>query len=142
MSSLNGASSLADAGKYREIGSKIGAVVEQKQEAYGDSFSKAHLILEVLYPNGITPEQYPELLTIVRVIDKLFRIATDNDKLGESPWADICGYSILSIARKGIPAQDTPEANYQPSGSATAQHQLSKETLADFVKLAKYEYHS
>jgi len=133
MSCLNGA------GKYREIGSKIGAIVEQKQEAYGDAFSKAHLILEILYPSGVKPEQYTELLTIVRVIDKLFRIATDNDKTGESPWSDICGYSILSIARNSIASEDTPPNNYQPGSTAP---QLSKEALAAFVELAKHEYHS
>jgi hypothetical protein len=29
------------------------------------------------------------------VIDKLFRLATNNDKFGESPARDIAGYSIL-----------------------------------------------
>jgi hypothetical protein len=32
------------------------------------------------------------------VIDKLKRIATDRDALGENPWKDIMGYSLLAVA--------------------------------------------
>jgi hypothetical protein len=33
------------------------------------------------------------------MLDKISRIARDNDPLGESPYMDIAGYSILSLAR-------------------------------------------
>ena len=55
-------------------------------------------IIKVLYPNGIQPKQYRDMLAIVRVIDKLFRIANNKDAFGESPWRDIAGYSLLGIA--------------------------------------------
>jgi len=84
---------------YQEIGKNIGELVEAKQIAYGDSFGKSCEILKTLYPNGINIDQYEELLSITRVIDKLFRIATNKDSTGESPWADIAGYALLSINR-------------------------------------------
>jgi hypothetical protein len=84
--------------KYQEIGEDIGKLVQEKNEAYGDSFGQACRILEVLYPNGINPRQYRDALAITRVIDKLFRLANKKDAFGESPWRDICGYSILGIA--------------------------------------------
>jgi hypothetical protein len=84
---------------FEQIGSEIGKLVAEKNIAYGDSFSQSCKILEVLYPNGVKPEQYRDLLTITRVIDKLFRIATRKDYLGESPWMDIAGYAVLSIWR-------------------------------------------
>ena len=83
---------------YREIAGEIGALVSEKNKAYGNSFGQAQEILEVLYPNGIQKEQYTDMLAIVRVIDKLFRIANKKDAFGESPWRDICGYAILGIA--------------------------------------------
>lgn len=86
-------------GKYRDIGAEIGALVETKQAAYGDSFSKAGAILRILYPDGVPLEKLDDALTIVRILDKLFRIATDRDALGESPWRDIAGYALLSVAR-------------------------------------------
>jgi hypothetical protein len=84
---------------YVKIGNEIGSLVEEKQKAYGDSFSKSCEILKILYPNGITPDKYRDLLTITRVIDKLFRIATKKDALGENAWQDIAGYAILSVWR-------------------------------------------
>ena len=84
--------------KYEKIGKQIGELVDQKNAAYGSSFAESYKILSVLYPNGIKPEQYTYALAIIRVIDKLFRIATAKDAFGESPWRDIAGYAILGVA--------------------------------------------
>lgn len=83
---------------YESIGTQIGKLVQEKNEAYGDSFGQACKILEVLYPDGISPSQYRDALAITRVIDKLFRLANKKDAFGESPWRDICGYAILGVA--------------------------------------------
>ena len=83
---------------YESIGTQIGKLVQEKNEAYGDSFGQACKILEVLYPDGINPAQYRDALAITRVIDKLFRLANKKDAFGESPWRDICGYAILGVA--------------------------------------------
>jgi len=83
---------------YKEIASNIGSLVQEKNEAYGDSFGESCRILEVLYPEGIKPHQYRDALAITRVIDKLFRLANKKDAFGESPWRDICGYALLGIA--------------------------------------------
>ncbi len=90
---------MSDALPYALMGQKIGELVEQKQAAYGDSFGKAGNILRELYPDGIRPEQYDDALCIVRIIDKLFRVATDRDAFGESPYRDIAGYGILGAFR-------------------------------------------
>jgi hypothetical protein len=84
---------------YEDLGKAVGKLVAEKQAAYGDSFSKSQLILKVLYPDGIEPDQYMDVLTICRVVDKLFRLATDPTYGDESPWRDICGYSLLSIGK-------------------------------------------
>ena len=84
--------------KYKKIALEIGDLVQEKNDAYGDSFGQACKILEVLYPNGIKPNQYRDALAVTRVIDKLFRLANKKDAFGESPWRDICGYSILGVA--------------------------------------------
>ena len=80
---------------YSQRGKEIGELVERKNKAYGDSFAKSGEILRILYPDGIEPDQYDDVLAIARIIDKLFRIATDRDALGERPYEDIAGYSIL-----------------------------------------------
>lgn len=84
---------------YAAIAADIVAVVERKQAAYGDSFGKAGHVLAELYPNGIPLDKLDDALVVVRVVDKLFRIATDRDALGESPWGDIAGYALLAVRR-------------------------------------------
>lgn len=81
--------------KYEEIGRLIGALVDEKNEAYGSSFHQAGEILKVLYPTGIQVDKYRDMLFLVRVLDKMFRIATKKDAFGENPAKDIAGYAIL-----------------------------------------------
>jgi hypothetical protein len=86
---------------YEQKAEEIGKLVAEKNQAYGSSFAEAHRILETLYPNGIKPEQYSDALAVIRVIDKLFRIANKKDAFGESPWQDIAGYGILGSVKDG-----------------------------------------
>ena len=45
------------------------------------------------------PEQYDDLLTIARMLDKLFRIATNPNAFDENPYGDLCGYALLGMNR-------------------------------------------
>ena len=83
---------------FKAIGAEIGALVQEKNAAYGDSFAKSGDFLRLLYPDGIRPEQYGDALLIVRVFDKLMRVATSKDAFGESPWRDCMGYSLLGVS--------------------------------------------
>jgi len=89
-------------GVYETIGKTIGALVDEKQAAYGDSFGKSGDVLRILYPKGVPPEKYNDMLAIVRIVDKLFRIATDASAFGESPYKDIAGYGILGSGEDKI----------------------------------------
>ena len=84
--------------KFEKIGTEIGKLVDLKNKAYGSSFKKSEEILKVLYPNGIEPQQYTNMLAITRIVDKLFRIANEKDAFGESPFKGIAGYGILGLA--------------------------------------------
>lgn len=80
---------------YTDIGKSIGKLVDEKNKAYGDSFNKSSDFLKLLYPNGVSPEQYADMLGIIRVFDKLMRIANSKNAFGEDPWKDIVGYGLL-----------------------------------------------
>lgn len=80
---------------YEEIGRAIGALVDEKNKAYGNSFHHAGEVLKIMYPEGVHPDQYQRMLYTVRVIDKLFRLATQPEAFGENPVEDVAGYSIL-----------------------------------------------
>jgi hypothetical protein len=85
---------------YEKLGCDIGRLVDQKQIAYGDSFNKSGEIMEVIFPNGIPFNMIRTALYLVRDIDKMVRIATNNDPFGENPVEDRVGYGLLEIARQ------------------------------------------
>jgi hypothetical protein len=85
---------------YEDTGANIGRLVERKNSAYGDSFSKSGEMLKLLYPNGVKLGEFKTLLAVTRVIDTLFRIATDESAFSEEPWNDIAGYAILMVRQE------------------------------------------
>lgn len=83
---------------YEDTAKAIGNLVAEKQLQYGDSFGNAGKILKVLYPNGISFDQMEDALVVVRIVDKLFRIANNN--MGEEDaFQDITGYGLLAVVR-------------------------------------------
>jgi len=87
-------------GKFQDLGEAIGRLVDSKNAAYGDSFGQAGKVLRLLYPNGVQPDQYDDLLAVARVLDKLFRVANRKNAFGENPWQDCAGYALLAVGRK------------------------------------------
>ena len=81
-----------------DITNELKELLLEKRKAYGNSFNNAPQILQHLYPDGVSVDQYEDLLTIVRIIDKLYRIANQADT--EDPWQDIAGYAVLSLEKK------------------------------------------
>ena len=61
-------------------------------------------VFNILYPEGIQPYQYQDILTIARIMDKVFRIAnlpaSKKDLMGEEPWKDIAGYALLALSKR------------------------------------------
>ncbi len=84
------------ASAYHGVAQQVADLVVQKQAAYGDSFGKSGDVMRLLYPNGIGTEQLDD---VVRIVDKLFRVATNRDAFGESPFRDVVGYGLLAVAR-------------------------------------------
>lgn len=82
-----------------KIGESIIRTVQEKQAAYGDSFGQAGKIMAILYPDGIRPDQMTDALAVVRIVDKLFRIANFKSAFGECPYSDIAGYGLLGAVR-------------------------------------------
>jgi hypothetical protein len=81
-----------------DITTELNALLKTKEQAYGQAFAIAPKILTLLYPEGVLPEDYENLLTITRILDKINRIA-NNDK-SEDAWQDIAGYCLLAIRKR------------------------------------------
>lgn len=100
--------------KFKDIGTEIGSLVQEKNEAYGDSFQHSGEILKFLFPKGISPDKYPVCLALVRILDKIFRLATNPNYNNENCWHDIAGYCILmsGYERSKNEAQKPDMANH------------------------------
>lgn len=84
---------------FEELGKEVGELVAKKQLSYGDSFSKSGECLRQMFPDGVPPDKLDNVLIIARILDKLFRIATDENAFGEDPFRDIAGYSLLGLKK-------------------------------------------
>ncbi len=85
---------------YEDLGYDVGELVQRKQVAYGDSFGRSGECLRQMFPNGVRPDQLDDVLTIARILDKLFRIANQKGAFDESPYRDICGYALLAMKKE------------------------------------------
>lgn len=81
--------------KFQKAAKALGDLVTTKNIAYGNSFVESTKVLKIMYPNGVSVDQYNDMLGVTRVLDKLFRIATRKDAFEESPWKDIAGYGLI-----------------------------------------------
>jgi len=84
---------------YKETAEEIGQLVEEKNEAYGNSFAKSEEMLKILYPDGIPQDSYEDVLLLARIFDKMMRIANRKEAFDEDPYKDIAGYGILGSAK-------------------------------------------
>lgn len=88
-------------GPYELIGRELGALCDAKHAAYGMSVGKkSAAFLSLLYPDGIKPENYADVGVLVRMFDKMMRIATSKNAFGENPYKDLAGYAILMSGGK------------------------------------------
>lgn len=85
--------------KFIEHALRIGNLVFEKNQAYGSSFSTSEDMLKLLFPNGVKPDQYGDMLLLARIWDKMMRIATAKDAFGENPFQDIMGYGLLGTIK-------------------------------------------
>ena len=85
---------------YEERCQKIGRILDQKAKSYGNSFTDSTKILELLFPYGIATARYGDLLAVLRIIEKLYRVVHSPKEEEESPFLDIAGYALLMLANK------------------------------------------
>ena len=85
--------------QLKQAADEIGQLLAEKNKAYGDAALTSSEALRLLYPDGIPPEAYTDVLLLTRVWDKMKRIATQKGAFEESPWQDIAGYGLLGVVK-------------------------------------------
>lgn len=86
---------------FAELGQRIGMLVAEKNRQYGNTWHTCAEVLRVLYPARIKPDQYITAMLVVRIVDKLGRVATG---ALEDSFEDIAGYGILGASLPKHPA--------------------------------------
>lgn len=96
--------------QWLKLAGEVGEIVAAKNAAYGDSVRRSAIITQTLYPNGIAFDNIPAALLIVRMLDKMSRIANDPTFGGEDPPCDLGGYSLLlmELQRNGLRPKENP----------------------------------
>jgi len=86
-------------GQYELLSAEIGRLTDEKSKQYGDSAQRAGRVMAILYPGGIPTAAFKTALLVIRICDKLCRIATQDlsgvDGGGEDAWRDIAGYGLI-----------------------------------------------
>ncbi len=83
----------------RSIAYDVAVIVEEKNREYGSAFKKVSHILSILFPNGIPQKKYHDVAILVRVLDKVCRIANANEVgVRKDAWLDICGYALICLS--------------------------------------------
>lgn len=83
---------------------KLKNLLAEKAAGYGPSWQTAADMMLVLFPDGIPPYAYTDALLIVRVLDKLQRLAhaiinERGDGGNEDPWYDLAGYGMVGCSK-------------------------------------------
>ena len=80
-----------------KIAEEIGKITAEKNIAYGSAFDKTGDFLKILFPDGIALEKYRDVGLLVRIFDKMMRIANRKNAFGENPYRDIAGYGLCGV---------------------------------------------
>jgi hypothetical protein len=89
---------LGTGNRFAHTALEVAEVVAKKNKVYGDSFTQCSAFLKLLYPNGVQPNQYADLLVLTRLFDKMMRVAT-GAKDEEYPYFDMAGYALLMLQK-------------------------------------------
>ena len=100
--------------QYDVQGAKLIELLKKKRDAYGDNLTSGATFLHLFYPDGIPVAAYKDLLIMVRVLDKLFRLANQHrhDDSGdgffddESPWWDVAGYGLATVVDRVLEGRE------------------------------------
>ena len=87
-------------GEFSEEALGLADMLIKKHQQYGESYKQSGQVLKLLYPDGIKPEQYGDMLAVTRIVDKLFRIAVGRSDDVEN-WRDVAGYGLIMKMRTG-----------------------------------------
>lgn len=89
------------------LGTQLGKMLQAKNDAYGSSFLRCDEFLAILWPDGVPRSAYGTMIILVRMFDKMMRIATAPDAFNEDAESDLAGYAMLLVYTSIVKAKRT-----------------------------------
>ena len=95
--------------RFEALTRELYTTLVEKRRYYGEgNILAVPKLMAELWPDGIKPEDYPTVLLIVRILDKLGRLtALHPSTVGaRDAWKDIAGYALCALHDIVDPASD------------------------------------
>ena len=84
-------------------------IINEKKEAeYGNSYMKVANMLEILYPNGISIDNFNDFLSISKILEKIARLSSDGNVNNLDIYRDVAGYALIGIMKDKVTAANIP----------------------------------
>lgn len=84
---------------FQDAAKMVANVLTEKNASYGDATTVTASIAKLLWSEGIPVSQLDEALVVIRMLDKLCRIAKGTKFANEDAWLDLAGYALLVLAK-------------------------------------------
>ena len=80
----------------------IEELLEKKNHSYGNSVARSADMMRALFPCGMGIQVYHRVHFMIRIFDKLCRLASPNIRREEAvdAWKDIVGYGMLALRQE------------------------------------------
>jgi len=90
--------------EYEKLGNDIKPIVEKLESDYGHSLGETKEILKMMYPNGVNQEQLGDVVSIVRMLDEMFKVAridgAVSDENRDEVWKEMIAKAFATVAQE------------------------------------------
>lgn len=79
---------------FKEKALEVAEMLERKSEEYDAPYDSDNDFLKIMYPNGVAPDKYADMVLCLRLYDTLKKLT----KSGDTKYIEyIAGYGILAM---------------------------------------------
>jgi hypothetical protein len=84
--------------RFKEKALEVAEMLERKSEEYDAPYDSDNEFLKIMYPDGVPPNQYSNMVLCLRLYDTLKKLT----KTGDTKYIEyIAGYGILAMCEEG-----------------------------------------
>jgi hypothetical protein len=85
-----------DSAELEVLAPKLVEEIKIASRQNGNSFVEATKVMKVLFPQGIAGKEQ-DAFAMVRILDKMFRIANAPSETASILWQELCAYALSGL---------------------------------------------